>query len=738
MEFSREASALVERAGKRTALLQVLAVGLLCILAFLYLDLSGRERRLNDGVHENAMWAVYQLDREVRNVEQLTDKIVEGMDKNGEIRDDLALRLDILYSRIDLLSKSGYVAFFTDQDEVDKAKNRLVEYFKMLDPDVKLLADGRNEPEFVNQAHKKLEQLETLSNELLMTANNVSTATRTDRRDEVLLIQKLIALFVSFLMTAIVLLIITLRRQLASVRAAGLSMEAMARKLSDAYGAADAGNRAKSQFMATMGHEIRTPLNAILGTAELMEYSNLPQPVRDNVKIIRSSGEALLEVLNEVLDYAKIEHGRLELENRIVNVEQLADSVSSIMGGRAAESGNRIILDIPEKLEWPWVKTDPTRVRQVLLNLTSNAIKFTDKGTITLRVCERTGMNGGSFLRFEVRDSGIGIDEEGQKKLFRPFSQVDASISRRYGGTGLGLTICKEIADRLNGSIGVSSKIGEGSTFWLEIPIEIAEAADDDIQLKRADSISPLSSLSILLVEDNKVNQQVAVRFLERLGQVIDVASNGLEAVKLAKGKRYDLILMDMQMPEMDGISATREIRRGKGANQDTQIIAMTANASDEDRKACREAGMTGFEVKPIPLTRLQLVLMGAGARPLEMGKHSGVLELVKRDERIVSGLDEHRRDELVGALGEEIFDELLGSFFDDATNLLIDLNKALAAQDAAGADQALHTIKGAAANVGLKAISSMAENMRSNLGDRDALNTLEATIKQEKAVLAA
>ncbi len=738
MAFSREASALVERAGKRTALLQVLAVGLLCILAVLYLDLSGRERRLNDGVHENAMWAVYQLDREVHNVEQLVDKVVEGIDKNGEIRDELALRLDILYSRIDLLSKSGYVAFFTDQAEVDKTRNRLVEFFTVLEPEVKLLADGKNDPEFVSRTHEQLVQFQMLSNELLMTANNVSTATRTDRRDEVLRIQKLIALFVSFLMIAIVLLIITLRRQLASVRAAGLSMEAMAHKLSDAYGAADAGNRAKSQFMATMGHEIRTPLNAILGTAELMEYSNLPQPVRDNVKIIRSSGEALLEVLNEVLDYAKIEHGRLELENRIVNVEQLVDSVSSIMGGRAAESSNRIIVDIPENLEWPWVKTDPTRVRQVLLNLTSNAIKFTDKGTITLRVRERIGVNGGSFLRFEVSDSGIGIDEEGQKKLFRPFSQVDASISRRYGGTGLGLTICKEIADRLNGSIGVSSRIGEGSTFWLEIPIEAAEAADDDLQLKRAESISPLSSLNILLVEDNKVNQQVAMRFLERLGQVTDVASNGVEAVKLADDKHYDLILMDMQMPEMDGISATREIRRGHGPNRDTQIIAMTANASDEDRKACREAGMTGFEVKPLPLARLQVVLIGAGARPLNMGDHSGDAEVTELFEKPASGLDGNRRDELVGALGEEIFDELLGSFFNDATCLLTDLNKALAAEDLVGVDRALHTIKGAAANVGFTAISSMAENMRSNPGDRDALNTLETTIKQEKAVLAA
>lgn len=737
MEFSRDASVLMQRAGKRTAALQVVAVALLCIVSFLYIDLSGREKELNDGVHENTMWAVYQLDREVRNIEQMADKIVGGMLEDDH-EANLALRLDILYSRIDLLDKPGYVAFFSDQAEIGKRKSELVDQFNRLEPDLLRLARGDRDEVLLEDAHEELETLEELSNQLLLTANNISTATRTDKRNKLQSVQNLTAIFVGFLLLSIVLLIATLRRQLNSVRAAGMSMEAMARQLSEAYSAADAGNRAKSQFMATMGHEIRTPLNAILGTAELMEYSDIPKPVRDNVKVIRSSGEALLEVLNEILDYSKIEHGKLELEERPVNVEQLVDSVSSIMGGRATESGNSIVLDIPEKLEWPWVKTDPTRVRQILLNLTSNAIKFTENGTITLKVRERSGLNTGKFLRFEVKDSGIGIDEEGQKRLFKPFSQVDASISRRFGGTGLGLTICKEIAERLNGQMGVSSSVGKGSTFWFEIPVEIAEAGDDELQLKQMQSLSCLTPLRIMLVEDNKVNQQVAMRFLQRLGQDADIAANGFEAVKLAAEAKYDLILMDMQMPEMDGITATHAIRGQAGPNQATSIIAMTANASDEDRCACQDAGMNGFETKPMSLARLRALLIGAGARSIDDVDEQTAAGSSDQDADTSGGLDAARRDELVEALGEDIFSELLDSFFNDSVALLSDLRAALAENDSDAADHALHTIKGAAANVGFRDISEIAENMRSALADTDALDRLETTINQEKAALAA
>lgn len=737
MEFSRDASVLMQRAGKRTAALQVVAVALLCIVSFLYIDLSGREKELNDGVHENTMWAVYQLDREVRNIEQMADKIVGGMLEDDH-EANLALRLDILYSRIDLLDKPGYVAFFSDQAEIGKRKSELVDQFNRLEPDLLRLARGDRDEVLLEDTHEELETLEELSNQLLLTANNISTATRTDKRNKLQSVQNLTAIFVGFLLLSIVLLIATLRRQLNSVRAAGMSMEAMARQLSEAYSAADAGNRAKSQFMATMGHEIRTPLNAILGTAELMESSDIPKPVRDNVKVIRSSGEALLEVLNEILDYSKIEHGKLELEERPVNVEQLVDSVSSIMGGRATESGNSIVLDIPEKLEWPWVKTDPTRVRQILLNLTSNAIKFTENGTITLKVRERSGLNTGKFLRFEVKDSGIGIDEEGQKRLFKPFSQVDASISRRFGGTGLGLTICKEIAERLNGQMGVSSSVGKGSTFWFEIPVEIAEAGDDELQLKQMQSLSCLTPLRIMLVEDNKVNQQVAMRFLQRLGQDADIAANGLEAVKLAAEAKYDLILMDMQMPEMDGITATHAIRGQAGPNQATSIIAMTANASDEDRHACQDAGMNGFETKPMSLARLRALLIGAGARSIDDVDEQTADGSSDQDADTPGGLDAARRDELVEALGEAIFSELLDSFFNDSVALLSDLRAALAENDSEAADHALHTIKGAAANVGFRDISEIAENMRSALADTDALDRLETTINQEKAALAA
>ncbi len=728
-------SEVLRRAGLRAAVLQAFSVVLLIILIFLYADMSERQAALQNSIRENAMWAAFQLDREAHELEtearlSLADQPIGP----GRIK-ALMRRYDIVYSRNDLLGRGHFDDFFVQAGDVGQSSADIRRMVRNLDPVFTALDKATYPRASLLAALPTIHALHDETNKLLLASNTVISENKAQSRDALIRLQKVSGIYVLLLTVSVAFLIFTLRRQLKAVRTAGLGFEAMANDLASAYHAADAGNRAKSQFMATMGHEIRTPLNAILGTAELLQLSDIPDDVRDNVQTIRSSGEALLEVLNEILDYSKIEYGKLEIETRAVNLPELSRSVMDIMASRAKERGNALVLDMPVELQRPWIKTDPTRLRQIILNLVSNATKFTSNGTVTLRLRESSGPNGRHFLRIEVQDTGIGIDEEGRKKLFKPFSQVDASISRRFGGTGLGLTISKEIAERLGGQMGVDSEIGKGSTFWLEMRVEATDAPEMPSPSERPTGLSTLGTLKVLLVEDNKVNQQLALRFLERLGQKADLAANGAEAVEAAAATSYDLILMDMQMPVMDGIEAARAIRNGHGPNKTAPIIAMTANASDEDRDACHEAGMNGFEPKPITLKRLHHVLAG-------IAESSGIKPALEAQpgaearHALGSGIDAARKAELVDVLGEEIFGELVASFLKDADALVRDYRQARVAGNAEDADRALHTLKGAAANVGFKAVAEIAQAIREapSAENSDRLTALLASYRFNKA----
>lgn len=722
---------ILRRAGKRTAALQVFSVVLLVILIFLYVDIAERQRSVRDGVRENAVWAVFQLDREVRELNTEIRLAKAGFQGSKADMKAIALRYDIVFSRADLLGQGHFQDFFVRDEEIRRESSEIQTIVRSLDPLLTEINDAADIAARLDLAANAVEGLADRSNHLLLTVNTVVSDNRSRQRADLTRLQTMSGFYVMLLVLSVGFLIFTLRRQIKAVRQAGLGFETMANDLASAYNAADVGNRAKSQFMATMGHEIRTPLNAILGTAELLQLQGLPKDIGDGVQTIRSSGEALLEILNEILDYSKIEYGKLDVEMRALNVADFAGNAIEIMKGRARERGNALVLDMPETLERPFVKTDPTRLRQIVLNLMSNAVKFTENGTVTLRLREISGPNGTAYLRIEVRDTGIGIDDEGRKKLFKPFSQVDASISRRFGGTGLGLTISKEIAARLGGEIGVESAPGEGSTFWLQVRVERADAPAPVAQAPQPADLAPLPPLTVLVVEDNKVNQQIALRFLDRLGQKADLATDGHLAVAQANRQRYDLILMDMQMPEMDGIEAARIIRAGDGPNRTTPIVAMTANASDADRDACMEAGMDGFEPKPVTLPRLHAVLSRHATRPQSAAEPQAASELA-------GGLDPARKDELVAALGQDLFDDLVASFFDDAGVLLADYAEALSADRPAEADRALHTLKGAAGNVGFGVIAETAQSLRAQPIDPAGLARLRAMVAASRQQLAA
>ncbi|QPF73544.1 response regulator [Roseateles sp. DAIF2] len=688
------ATAAAPRARRRLlpamGLLLLLVFGAMGVLQMRQLELLNTTRQYQD---DYLVWSLFQYEAEYL---KLRTQLGEALRRGGpEQAQQAAQRYEIFVSRLGLIEGEHAAKVLTSHPDYRRTLERsraFVAWADTLPLDAALL---ERQPERVRELLERLAPLGDGIHDLSLTASH-HVAAQLSARNELVRSQSTLSLGLTLLQCALLLgLAIVVMRQLRSLERHGRDQETLAEHLREARQAAEAGSRAKSLFLANMSHELRTPLHGLLGMLGLLKDTPLRADQRLQLQAASDSARHLLAILNDILDVSKMEAGAITIHPEPVQPARLLRELDEICQPQARLKG--VALSLAQTGEVPaWVSADPTRLRQILLNLLSNAIKFTDQGRVDLRLSHE-----GQVLRFSVNDTGTGMDEALLGRLFQRFSQGDATSSRRHGGTGLGLEISRNLARAMGGDIQVHSTPGLGSTFVVELPLPACEAPAQLPDTSGA-ALPPTRSLRILVAEDHVTNRHYLEAVLERLGHHAVFCENGFEALQRLSLQDFDLVLMDLHMPVMDGYEACRAMRALPGAKARVPIVALSADAFEESRERALQAGMADFLAKPVEIETLAALLhrqslppAPAPAAPPPAGDFDDeVLQVLRR------------------TLPPARVPGLYQTFVQDVPVSLQRLDRALQPPDAEALRSAAHAVKGASASLGLTEVARAAREL--------------------------
>ncbi|KHJ52181.1 histidine kinase [Vreelandella venusta] len=710
------------------------------ILFFLSAIITGgvifqRQHAIENRLLENLVWTGYQFDREVR---ELHMALVDVQIGSASV-DDLLQRFEILYSRKNLFQQ-GEINLAVSK--IDVINDNIVQAAEWVDALDGLLDPLWEQPEALTPAlmtelMSTTQQLQAFTGTVLIETNASVARMRTEERERMTQLYGLaLVLLLSLMFSGGMLVRALLREGRSSLRKAQ-ALELKSQELKETARRAEIASQAKSEFMAVMSHEIRTPLNGVVGMADLLGDEVHSPKGQAYVSALKRSADSLRSVINDILDYTKIESGRLDLDNRPFDIHECVEALC--MGYVLQEKNRWVEFSYSIDPALPrFVVGDIARLRQIMMNLINNALKFTESGYVR---CSVSPLENDQLL-VEVHDSGCGISQADQERLFAAFSQVDTSIARRHEGTGLGLAICKRLVQAMSGEIGVESEVGVGSRFWFVVTMP--KAGNDCEYAQREQCTRPTADHHILIVEDNPINQTVARVMLEQLGQRVSIAENGQAALERLQVEyaAIDLVLMDMQMPILDGTETTLRWRSFEAEHQlpHLPIVAMTANVMPEHRQRCFDSGMDDMINKPFTRDELQQLIsrfvtpgndpqgpLCAPPLPAEEAPSTDVSDSV---------LDAHICNELKEAFEPTALDALLTTFLARLEERLIRLRACWLAGDHDALKKEAHSLKGAAASLGCKAVAGQAAKLeQASVQAPESIAALLSSLETQKSL---
>ncbi|WP_083582069.1 ATP-binding protein [Halomonas aestuarii] len=663
-----------------------------------------RQASLAESVGGDAAWHAYKLDRDTVQLRSFLGR----PDLPDGALSTLRVRFDLLYSRMNLLQEGDITRLLEDIDLADPLLAQIDLHLEALDERIQGLQ--RLDDEARTALASRLGLLGGVTERLLVAINGHLAEVTIQEREELQILYGVLLLLILSMSLAASLVVAFLFREARDNAAARRELETLSRELEVTARRAESSSRAKSDFLATVSHEIRTPLNGVIGMSDLLQDQPLPSRARHFADTLHESARRLLDLINDILDLSKIEAQRLELEEHPFDLAELVDGAVSLFVPRAQARGLRLESELDPGLP-ACLRGDAGRLRQVLLNLLSNAIKFTEQGEVRLGVRR----HGEGQVLFEVIDSGIGIAPDCRAQLFEPFQQGDPSTARRFGGTGLGLAISKRLIEAQGGRLDLESEEGIGSRFWFVLSLAtgtcVEEAGNETRQLPEGQLIDA----RLLVVEDDAVNQQVARAMLERLGCRVSVAETAEEALRLTAAERFDLIFMDVQLPGMDGLEATRRLRaRGDGASE-VPVLAMTAGGARGDQARCLAAGMNGYLTKPL----FQQALVAVLRRHLRRAGSAPQAD---------PPLDSTTLSALGDSLGQQGLTALIILYRRQAADHLAGLEQAVADGLAHQVEYLAHRLKGESSSLGAVKVAALASRLE-QLGREGRLDEVAVTL---------